>query len=105
MLTRKFATFLPVFIFSSSNDADESFSATPLIDANRSAAKEVLSSGIPAIVLKPGLYLENSQVPFFVPHLANGILDYPSMKADQPISWVHTGIRRYSLWRALISPN
>jgi NAD(P)H dehydrogenase (quinone) len=47
----------------------------------------VLESGVPAIVLKPGLYLENLQVPFFVPNLDQGVLDYPPMSKDQPISW------------------
>ncbi len=78
---------LPLLIFSSSSFADDSFSATPLIDANRHAVRRVLASGVPAIVLKPGLYLENLLIPFFVPNLARGILDYPPMKADQPMSW------------------
>ncbi len=78
---------LPLLIFSSSSFADDSFSSTPLIDGNRNAVKQVLESGTPAIVLKPGLYLENLLVPFFVPNLAQGILDYPPMKADQPMSW------------------
>jgi NAD(P)H dehydrogenase (quinone) len=78
---------LPLLIFSSSSFADDSFSSTPLIDGNRYAVKRVLKSGVPAIVLKPGLYLENLQVPFFVPKLAQSILDYPPMKADQLMSW------------------
>jgi uncharacterized protein YbjT (DUF2867 family) len=78
---------LPLLIFSSSSFADDSFSSTPLIDGNRSAVKCVLESGVLAIVLKPGLYLENLRVPFFVPNLAQSILDYPPMKADQPMSW------------------
>jgi uncharacterized protein YbjT (DUF2867 family) len=78
---------LPLLIFSSSSFADNSFSPTPLIDGNRQAVDQVLKSGIPAIVLKPGLYLENLQVPFFVPNFANGILVYPPMKADQALSW------------------
>ncbi len=78
---------LPLLIFSSSSFADDSFSPTPLIDGNRYAVEQVLKSGIPAIVLKPGLYLENLQVPFFVTNLANGVLDYPPMKADQAMSW------------------
>jgi NAD(P)H dehydrogenase (quinone) len=78
---------LPLLIFSSSSFADDSFSSTPLIDGNRSAVKLVLGSGIPAIVFKPSLYLENLLVPFFVPNLAQSILDYPPMKEDQPMSW------------------
>jgi NAD(P)H dehydrogenase (quinone) len=81
-------TKLPLLIFSSSSFADESFSSTPLIDGNKYAVKQVLDCDIPAIVLKPGLYLENLHVPFFVPRLAQSILDYPPMKADQAISWI-----------------
>jgi NAD(P)H dehydrogenase (quinone) len=80
-------TGLPLLIFSSSSFADDSFSSTPLIDGNRYAVKQVLESGVPAIVLKPGLYLENLQVPFFVPNLNQGVLDYPPMSKDQPMSW------------------
>jgi NAD(P)H dehydrogenase (quinone) len=80
-------TKLPVLIFSSSSFADDSFSSTPLIDGNRYAVKQVLESGVPSIVLKPGLYLENLQVPFFIPNLAQGVLDYPPMSKDQPMSW------------------
>jgi NAD(P)H dehydrogenase (quinone) len=80
-------TNLPLLIFSSSSFADDSFSPTPLIDANKYAVQQVLASGIPAIVLQPGLYLENLQVPFFVPNLTLGVLDYPPMNADQPMSW------------------
>jgi NAD(P)H dehydrogenase (quinone) len=78
---------LPLLIFSSSSFADDSFSSTPLIDGNRYAVKRVLESGLPSIVLKPGLYLENLQVPVFVPNLAQSILDYPPIKADQLMSW------------------
>jgi uncharacterized protein YbjT (DUF2867 family) len=78
---------LPLLIFSSSSFADDSFSSTPLIDSNRHAVKQVLESGVPAIVLKPSLYLENLQVPFFVPNLNQGVLDYPPISNDQPMSW------------------
>jgi uncharacterized protein YbjT (DUF2867 family) len=78
---------LPMLIFSSSSFADDSFSSTPLIDANRQSVKQVLASDIPSIVLKPGLYLENLLVPLFVPNLARSILDYPPMRSDQPMSW------------------
>ena len=81
-------TKLPLLVFSSSSFADESFSSTPFIDGNKHAVKQVLASVIPAIVLKPGLYLENLHVPFFVPRLAQSILDYPPMKADQAMSWI-----------------
>jgi NAD(P)H dehydrogenase (quinone) len=78
---------LPLLIFSSSSFADDSFSSTPLIDGNKYAVKQVLESGVPAVVLKPGLYLENLLVPFFVPSLEQGVLDYPPMNKDQPMSW------------------
>jgi NAD(P)H dehydrogenase (quinone) len=78
---------LPLLIFSSSSFADDSFSSTPLIDGNKYAVKQVLESGLAVVVLKPGLYLENLLVPFFVPNLEQGVLDYPPMKKDQPMSW------------------
>jgi uncharacterized protein YbjT (DUF2867 family) len=78
---------LALLIFSSSSFADAWFSPTPLIDGNRYAVEQVLNAGIPVVVLKPGLYLENLQVPFLVPNLANSVLDYPPMNADQAMSW------------------
>jgi NAD(P)H dehydrogenase (quinone) len=98
-------TKLPLLIFSSSSFADDSFSPTPLIDGNRNAVEQVLKSGIPAIVLKPGLYLENLQVPFFVPNLANGVLDYPPMKADQALSWTSHWDQALLAIAALKKPN
>jgi uncharacterized protein YbjT (DUF2867 family) len=96
---------LPLLIFSSSSFADDSFSSTPLIDGNRFAVQQVLASGLPSIVLKPGLYLENLLVPFFVPNLEQGVLDYPPMNPDQAMSWTSHWDQALLAVAALQKPN
>jgi NAD(P)H dehydrogenase (quinone) len=80
---------LPWLVFSSSGPAMASWRASPLIDAARAATQAVLSGPVPAVVLQPALYLENLEVPLFVPRLASeGVLDYPPLPVDWPVPFI-----------------
>jgi NAD(P)H dehydrogenase (quinone) len=80
---------LPLMVYSTSGPAAAQWRASPLIDAARAATQAVLNGPVPAIVLQPALYLENLDVPLFVPRLADeGVLDYPPLPADWPVPWI-----------------
>lgn len=79
---------LPLLVYSTTGTAGSRYPSATLIDGNTAAMETVLSSGIPAIVLHPTLYLENLLVDLFVPTLkTDGILDYPALPARQTVSW------------------
>lgn len=79
---------LPLLVFSTTGTAGARYPSATLIDANTAAMNAVLSSGIPAIVLHPTIYLENIQVELFVPDLkTKGVLDYPPLPKEHTISW------------------
>jgi len=75
------------FVFSTSGMAKETMAAA-FVAGNREAARTVLESRLPAVVLQPTLYLEN----LLWPHLAaamieRGVLDYPPLRPDRRLSW------------------
>lgn len=79
---------LPQLVFTTSGSAGARYRRAVLIDGNTQAAKAVLAGPVPAVVLQPTLYLENLQVPLFVPLLhQGGILDYPPLLPQQKLSW------------------
>ena len=79
---------LPLLVFSTSGPTGDRYEQVPMIVGNTAMARAVLSSGVPAIVLKPTIYLENLLVPLFAPGLlTNGVLDYPPTRPSQKLSW------------------
>ena len=79
---------LPLLVFSTSGSTGERYEQVPMIAGNTAMARAVLGSGVPAIVLKPTIYLENLRVPLFAPGLlTNGVLDYPPTRPSQKLSW------------------
>jgi uncharacterized protein YbjT (DUF2867 family) len=79
---------LPLLVFNTSGPVVSGFRDSPLIAGNRAAVAAIHSSGVPAIILQPLLYLENVLVPLFVPRLAGeGILDYPPVPKLRRVSW------------------
>ncbi|REE99831.1 NmrA family NAD(P)-binding protein [Thermomonospora umbrina] len=57
-------------------------------ETRREAAEAVLASGLPTVVLRPPLYLENLCGPWVAPALVrDGVLGYP-VPEDLPIAWL-----------------
>lgn len=57
-------------------------------ETRRTAAEALLASGIPAVVLRPPVYLDNLCGPWVAPALmADGVLGYP-IPADSPVGWL-----------------
>ena len=79
---------LPLLVFSTSGPTSDRYEQVPMIAGNTAMARAILSSGVPAIVLKPTIYLENLLAPLFAPGLlTNGVLDYPPTRPSQKLSW------------------
>jgi len=79
---------LPLLVFTTSGSTGERYPASIMNQGSMAARDAVLSSGIPAIVLQPTIYLENLQIPGFMPELADkGVVDYPPLRPEQRVSW------------------
>ncbi len=79
---------LPLLVFSTSGSTGDRYEQVPMIAGNTAMANAIRTCGVPAIVLMPTIYLENLQVPLFVPELmSKGVLDYPPLQPSQKLSW------------------
>ncbi len=79
---------LPLLVYSTSGPAGEKYPSSMVIDGATQGAGAILNCGIPAIVLKPAIYLENLLPPVFAPSLREkGIADYPPLRQGQKIMW------------------
>ncbi|MEM9629994.1 MAG: NmrA family NAD(P)-binding protein [Pseudomonadota bacterium] len=79
---------LPLLVYTTSGSSGERYPSSAIIDGSTAGMKAVLSSGIPAIVLQPTIYLENLLVEVFLPRLhGEGVLDYPPLPATQEVTW------------------
>lgn len=79
---------LPLLVFSTSGSTGDRYEQVPMIAGNTAMANAIRTCGVPAIVLMPTIYLENLQVPLFVPELTSrGVLDYPPLRPSQKLSW------------------
>ncbi len=82
------AASLPLMVFSTSGPAGDKYPSSMVIDGTSAGARAIAECGIPAIILKPAIYLENLLPPLFAPLLrAQGIADYPPLRASQKVSW------------------
>ena len=79
---------LPLLVYTTSGSAGERYPASIMNQGYMAARDAVLNSGIPAIVLQPTIYLENLQIPGFMPDLADkGLVNYPPLRPEQRVSW------------------
>lgn len=75
-----------LFVVNTSICVPASVTSSAGIEIKRELADTVAKSGLPFIIVKPIVYLEN----FLIPGVLNdGTLAYP-VPADQPISWIST---------------
>ncbi|MES0880035.1 SDR family oxidoreductase [Roseibium sp. SCP14] len=79
---------LPLLVYTTSGSSGDRYPSSAIIEGSTAGMKAVLSSGIPAIVLQPTIYLENLLVDVFLPRLhGEGVLDYPPLPATQKMTW------------------
>ncbi|MBO6637653.1 MAG: NmrA family NAD(P)-binding protein [Roseitalea sp.] len=79
---------LPLLVFTTGGPTGDRYPSSVVVDAGTAGMKGLLASGIPTIVLRPALYLENLLPPMFAPSLRDrGILDYPPFAADLKVQW------------------
>jgi len=79
---------LPLVVYSTSGPAGDKYPSSMVIDGSTAGADAIANSGIAAIILKPAIYLENLLPPLFAPRLrAEGVSDYPPLRASQRVMW------------------
>lgn len=80
-------TDLPRLVFTTSGSTMDNLPPVAMVEANRAAERAVLQSGVPSVVLRPTIYLEN------LLHLAlpemkeRGVLSYPPLSPERKVSW------------------
>lgn len=58
-----------------------------MVEANRAAERTVFSSGVPSVVLRPTIYLENPLHFALGEMKEQGILSYPPLSRERKVSW------------------
>lgn len=87
-LTAAHAAKLPHLVYTTSGPSGDRYPSSMVIDGTTAGANAVASCGIPAIILRPAIYLENLLPPIFLPRLRDaGIADYPPFRKSQRVMW------------------
>lgn len=75
-------------VFTTSGISTEQMPSNGFVQASRAAAAAVLASGIPTVVLRPTIYLENLLAPHLVAEMTEaGVLRYPPVSPKRRLSW------------------
>ncbi|NRQ36145.1 NmrA family NAD(P)-binding protein [Nonomuraea sp. NN258] len=75
-------------VFNTGNRIPAQVTGVPAFETRRWAAAALLDSGLPAVVLRPPVYLDNLLAPWVSgPLAAEGVLRYP-LPAGLPVSWL-----------------
>lgn len=77
---------LPRLVFSTTGTTTDNMPPIAFVENNRAAAKAVLNSSIPSVVLRPTIYLENL-LHFSLHEIKAGVLTYPPLNPNRKISW------------------
>lgn len=78
-------------VFTTGAFCGEIMPAGELVDALRKVSSDVLGSGVPAVVLRPTLYLANLVWPHLISEIRQfGRLSYPPLDPDRRVSWTAT---------------
>ncbi len=80
-------TNLPRLVFTTSGSTMDNLPPIAMVERNRAATRAVLSSGVPSVVLRPTIYLENL-LHFALGEIKeNGVLSYPPLSPERKVSW------------------
>lgn len=75
-------------VFTTSGTTTEMMPPIALVEGNRAAARAVLASGVPSVVLRPTIYLENLLQPHTLAEMREqGTLSYPPLDSTRKVSW------------------
>lgn len=78
---------LPRLVYTTGGNTTDIMPKIGFVEANRATANAVLNSGVPAVVLRPTVYLQNLQQPHSLAAIKEqGVFAYP-IKADRKVSW------------------
>jgi uncharacterized protein YbjT (DUF2867 family) len=74
-------------VFNAGNRIPAARTGVAAFESRREAAEALLSCGVPAVVLRPPVYLDNLAAPWAREALAGGVLPYP-LPAEQRVAWL-----------------
>lgn len=75
-------------VFNTGNRLPEAATGVAAFETRRAAATALLGSGVPAVVLRPPIYLDNLCAPWVAgPLVHDGVLRYP-LPARSPVAWL-----------------
>lgn len=75
-------------VFNTGNRIPDQATDVPMFESRRAAADTVLASGVPTVVLRPPVYLDNLRLPWTAARLEHdGVLSYP-LPALMPVAWL-----------------
>lgn len=78
-------------VFTTGAHCGELMPAGALVDGLRKVSAAILDSGVPAVVLRPTLYLANLVWPHLISEIRDfGRLSYPPLDPDRRVSWTAT---------------
>lgn len=79
---------LPLAVFTGSGFGIDALPDTAFTAAGRQVVAGLRATGRPLVVLRPTIYLENLRWPQQAARIrSEGIIDYPPLRADRPVSW------------------
>jgi uncharacterized protein YbjT (DUF2867 family) len=84
-------TNLPRLVFTTSGSTMDNLPPIAMVEGNRAAARAVLSSGVPSVVLRPTIYLENLLHFALGEMKERGVLSYPPLSPARKVSWTALG--------------
>ncbi|XVQ09121.1 NmrA family NAD(P)-binding protein [Spirillospora sp. CA-255316] len=74
-------------VFNTGNRVPATRTGVAAFESKREAAEALLSCGVPAVVLRPPVYLDNLAAPWAREALAGGVLPYP-LPAERRVAWL-----------------
>lgn len=75
-------------VFNTGNRIPADATGVPLFETRRAASAALLASGVPTVVLRPPVYLDNLRAPWVTARLSGeGVLSYP-LPASMPVAWL-----------------
>ncbi|MDP9864453.1 MULTISPECIES: SDR family oxidoreductase [Streptosporangium] len=78
-------------VFNTGNRLPEAVTEVAAFETRRAAAAALLGSGVPTVVLRPPIYLDNLCAPWAAgPLVRDGVLRYP-LPARSPVAWLSHG--------------
>lgn len=79
---------LPRLVYTTGGSSFDQMPPITFVQILRGMSQAVLSSGVPSVVLRPTIYLENLLQPHVLSELrTRGTLSYPPLNANRKVSW------------------